>query len=240
MTDDPAQDWDPGFTPDGRNLVWSSDRSGNLEIWIAGADGSGARQLTRDGAGAENPTATPDGAWIVYSSSDLERPGIWKIRADRSELRMLAVGQYTNAEVSPDGHYTAFLSFEGMKSETIIRFVETASGVPVPFQIHVAYPLGAPAIGWGRLRWTPDGRRLVFIGADAAGNSGVFIQDFTPGRDSAATRRPLAGFSRDYTTESLGLSPDGRHLTIATLRRFGSLWLAEAVAGIGPPVREAR
>jgi Tol biopolymer transport system component len=237
LTDDPAQDWDPGFTPDGRNLLWSSDRSGHLEIWIASADGSGARQLTRDGVGAENPTATPDGSWIVYASTNPERSGIWKIRADGSDSRMLAGGPYATGEVSPDGRYTAFLEPQRRGGESLIRFVETASGAPVPFQIQVGYSPGAPGIVWGRVRWTPDARHVVFIGADATGRTGVFMQDFMPGRDSTATRRPLAGFSADYTTESLGLSRDGRHLTIATLRRFGSLWLAESLEGVDAPVR---
>jgi hypothetical protein len=45
-------DWHPAFLPDGR-LLFSSDRSGNFEIWIAEADGSRPHQLTRDGSGAE-------------------------------------------------------------------------------------------------------------------------------------------------------------------------------------------
>jgi hypothetical protein len=35
ITDDPADDWDPAFTPDGRKILWSSSRRGHLEIWMA-------------------------------------------------------------------------------------------------------------------------------------------------------------------------------------------------------------
>ena len=75
ITDDGAEDWDPAFTPDGKKIVWSSGRSGNLEIWIANADGSGAKQISQDGVDAENPTATPDGQWIVYSSFNPQEAG---------------------------------------------------------------------------------------------------------------------------------------------------------------------
>jgi hypothetical protein len=34
LTDDSADDWDPGFTRDGK-LIWSSNRFGAFEIWIA-------------------------------------------------------------------------------------------------------------------------------------------------------------------------------------------------------------
>ena len=47
LTDHPAHDWDPALIAGGRQLVWSSNRSGNFEIWIAEADGSGARQLSQ-------------------------------------------------------------------------------------------------------------------------------------------------------------------------------------------------
>jgi TolB protein len=66
LTDDPGDDWDPAFTPDGGQIVWSASRGGSLEIWLANADGSGARQLTHGGHGAENPTLTPSG-WVVYT-----------------------------------------------------------------------------------------------------------------------------------------------------------------------------
>ena len=85
ITDDQADDWAPAYSADGRSVLWSSNRSGHLEIWTAEADGGGARQVTRDGVNAENPTQTPDGQWIVYRSASPERGGIWKIRTDGSD-----------------------------------------------------------------------------------------------------------------------------------------------------------
>jgi eukaryotic-like serine/threonine-protein kinase len=239
LTDDAAQDWDPGFTPDGRHLLWSSDRSGHLEIWMAAADGSGPRQLTHDGVDAENPTAGGDGAWVVYWTSNPKSPGIWKIRLDGSEPTRVVEGQYQNPETSPDGRYAAFL-YARASGMTTIRVVELASAALVPFEVRVAYPTGAPLdVTWGRVRWTPDGRRLAFIGTDAAGLSGVFEQDFIPGRDTTQTRRPVVGFSPNFITESLGLSPDGGRITISTLKRFSSLWLAEGLPGVEARRRQA-
>ena len=104
--------WDPAFTRDGR-IIWSSNRSGNYEIWIADPDGSAAKQITRDGSNAENPTATPDGEWIIYSSGNPEKPGLWKIRVDGTEATHLFGGRATIPEVSPDGRHAVFRSFTG-------------------------------------------------------------------------------------------------------------------------------
>ena len=236
LTDDPAQDWDPGFTPDGRHVLWSSDRSGHYEIWIADAEGSDARLVTHDGVDAQNPTATPDGSWIVYVSFNPEQPGIYKIHPDGSGATVLVPGIYYAPEISPDGRYAAYVDFHKANVRNTIRFVEIATGQRVPFEVPVSYPLSTPPdVIMGRMRWTSDGRSLVFIGTDSSGLSGVLSQDFTPGRDIPSPQRRLAGFSRDFVTESLGLSPDGRHLTITALRRFSSLWIAEGVPGVQAP-----
>jgi len=240
LTDDPAQDWDPGFTPDGRHLIWSSDRSGNLEIWIAASDGTSPRQLTHDGSTAENPTATPDGQWIVHASGHPEKVGIWKIRVDGSDATRLVPGSNLVPEVSPDGRYVLYIT-DARPNRRELRVVELETGEPVPFSIEVEWSQGVSSqILWGRARWIPDGKRIVFVGADEHDRSGVFIQDFVPGRDTRSTRRPLAGFSTEYLTESLGVSPDGRRLTIATLHQTSGLVLAEGLPGVAPPSTNGR
>jgi hypothetical protein len=98
---------------------------------------------------------------------------------------------------------------------------------------------GAPGIIYGRARWSPDVRSIYFIGQDGEGLSGVFAQEFSPDRDTASTRRPVAGFSLEYVTESLGLSPDGSRLTISTGEEFGTIMLAEGVSGAAPPARKS-
>lgn len=85
----------------------------------------------------------------------------------------------------------------------------------------------------GRARWTPDSKRILFTGQDQNGLDGVFIKDFTPGKDTTSTRRPLAGFDPDWITESLGLSPDGRRLVPSESERVFSLMIAEGIQGLG-------
>ena len=42
LTDDPAHDWDPAFSPDNQHILWSSNRDGHMEVWMSTRDGSGA------------------------------------------------------------------------------------------------------------------------------------------------------------------------------------------------------
>jgi Tol biopolymer transport system component len=67
----------PQFSPDGERILYLSDRSGSIEIWVANADGTNPIQLTSMSApivGA--PRWSPDGERIVFDSN---RDGRWEI-----------------------------------------------------------------------------------------------------------------------------------------------------------------
>ena len=227
VTDDNAEDWDPAFTPDGKKIVWSSGRTGNLEIWIANADGSGARQVSRDGVDAENPTATPDGQWIVYNSFNPQKAGIWKVRADGTQVTHIVKGRTALPEVSPDGQYVAYLA-DSRTNNGNIRVARIADGRDMGFSIPTRGTRRTAAI-LGRSRWMPDGKSIAFLAQNAEGVNGVFVQDFVPGTDTVTTRRPLGGFDRERATESFGIAPDGKTLTVAGWEQLFSLFSIEGL-----------
>jgi Tol biopolymer transport system component len=79
---------DPAYSPDSRELAFASRRSGSPEIWVAQADGSGARRLTRLGDAVE-PSWSPDGKHIVFER--LEQ-GIWTVGRHGRGLRRVVAG----------------------------------------------------------------------------------------------------------------------------------------------------
>jgi Tol biopolymer transport system component len=221
LTDDPGEDWDPALSPDGKHLLWSSDRSGHFEIFMADADGSGAHQVTRDGLDAENPTMTADGSIVYASPAPGARQGLWKIRADGSGDTKLQPGPVVHPEVSPDGRYVLyFVSGEA-------RICRVSDGQRLPFRVDLASIHTLP----GRGRWTPDGKRIVLLGAlTEDGPSGVFVQDFSvEAADTSASRRPLAGFEPEHGTDSFGVSPDGSHIAIAEIDERSDIFIATGV-----------
>ncbi|MBT7502051.1 MAG: amidohydrolase, partial [Gemmatimonadales bacterium] len=63
-----AFDAQPRFSPDGSQIVFTSDRDGGQNIWIAAADGSNPTQISEGSSNrAESPEWTPDGDYIVAS-----------------------------------------------------------------------------------------------------------------------------------------------------------------------------
>ena len=226
VTDDASEDWDPGFTPDSRKIVWSSGRSGNLEIWIANVDGTGGRQISNDGVDAENPTATPDG-WIVYNSFNLAKAGIWKVRADGSQPTHIVKARTSLPDVSPDGQYVAYLA-DSRTARAHIRVARISDGKDMDVRIPIRAISRTAAI-LGRCRWMPDSKGIAFLAQSAEGINGVFVQDFVPGRDTASTRRELGGFDRERATESFGIAPDGKTMTVAGWEQLFSLFSIEGL-----------
>jgi Tol biopolymer transport system component len=234
---DSHTNWDPAFTPDGRRLLWSSNRGGNFEVWTADTDGGAPRQVTADGLNAENPTASPDGQWVVYSSGHPEKAGLWKVHPDGTGAVQLVKGRTTLPEVSPDGRHVLYRLFAG-RYPAVLRVVRLQDGRAEPFEIEIEARRRTTGT-LGRARWMPDGRSIAFVGQDEAGASGVFVQDFAPGRNTNASRRKLAGFEPEVAAESFGISPDAKHLALAGWVQLFSLMEGDGLAGLLVPPRGA-
>jgi TolB protein len=76
LTNHPANDVAPAWSPDGHRLAFVSDREGNGEIYIMDRDGSGIVRLTYNSADDGWPTWSPDGTRIAFQS---DRRGNWDI-----------------------------------------------------------------------------------------------------------------------------------------------------------------
>jgi len=55
LTNSPARDQDPSYSPDGTKIAFTTDRNGNEEIYSMNRDGSGPRNLTNNAASDEDP-----------------------------------------------------------------------------------------------------------------------------------------------------------------------------------------
>jgi Tol biopolymer transport system component len=65
-----AFDSQPRFSPDGKWIAFLSDRDGNENVWIMRADGSDAKQLSRDASGEfASPSWSPDGNYVLVSKA---------------------------------------------------------------------------------------------------------------------------------------------------------------------------
>src|SRR2546423_7463479 len=82
----------PTFTPDGRHILYASQRGGlTSAIWIMDADGSNKRRLTPAAIEAASPDVSPDGSHVVFGKGGdpLKPASIYTMGIDGSQITRL-------------------------------------------------------------------------------------------------------------------------------------------------------
>jgi len=78
LTNSPGYDAEGSYSPDGKLIVFCSDRDGDPDLYLMNADGSNVRQLTNSPGYDGGPFISPDGKWVVYRS-DRKKPEMLQI-----------------------------------------------------------------------------------------------------------------------------------------------------------------
>lgn len=109
---DPANDWGPSWAADGSEIAFVSDRSGNDEIYVAGAEQATATPvpITKDDANDWVPAYAPDGTRIAFVSDRSGDPEIWSMATDGSDPVNL-----TNHPRAFDGQWSVSWSPDGKR-----------------------------------------------------------------------------------------------------------------------------
>jgi serine/threonine protein kinase len=106
-----STDRQPVYSPDGKWVIFSSDRSGNLDLWAVSTETGAIRRLTRDAAEDWDPGFLPDGR-LLWSSNRGGRFEIWIAQADGSGARQLTQDGMSaqNPTATPDGSWVVYSS----------------------------------------------------------------------------------------------------------------------------------
>jgi|SRR5262245_10188159 len=77
------------WSPDNKKIAFTSDRDGNINVYVMDANGKNARRLTRARAIERAPVWSPYGRRIIFSSEGDGASDVYVINADGSNLTRL-------------------------------------------------------------------------------------------------------------------------------------------------------
>jgi Tol biopolymer transport system component len=197
LTDSPGYDAEATLSPDGRTIVFTSARDGDLELYLMDADGSNVRRLTHEVGYDGGAFFSPDGKRIVYRAhhptdpaqvADFQRllaAGL--VRPTTLELFVMDADGSNRRQVTSNGaaNFAPYFTPDGT------RIIFSSNMHDPRGRDFDLYLIGVDGSGLERVTaspefdgfpmFSPDGRKLVFASnrnADRVGDTNVFIADW--------------------------------------------------------------
>ena len=207
VTNNPGNDTDPAWSPDGARLLFVSDRSGNNEIYVLDVASLNVTQLTNHPASDIQPAWSPDGSRIAFASDREGDMDIYIMGSDGANPVSLT------AETSDDRHPTwsrnsdqlAFQSDRAGDSGTYNIFIVNISDPNQVLQVTTESNNTQPA-------WSPNGASIAFV-KELNGDADVYIM-----QPDGTNHQSIA--SGPGTDTSPAWLPDSSQLVIVS-DRFG-------------------
>lgn len=229
ITSGMALDVQPRFSPDGRRVVFVSDRSGREQVWTLDLESGDTTQVTRGrGTDVLSPEWTPDGEYLVVPKSGGDDSGLWLIHTDGGTgVRMHHEENafMTGPAFGPDERYVWFAQRE--------RRHEYNNEIPI-YQVMrydrntgIAHAMTGRVGSGIRPALSPDGRWLAY-GSRSDGDTGLRIREIETGEErwlaypiqrddmeSVAPMDVLPGYSFTPDSREVVISFDGKIWRVA-------------------------
>jgi tricorn protease len=169
LTESPAYDHGIAWAPDGKKVVFASDRDGQEDLYLLESDDPDStdiakahrfkvKRLTETPDAESEATFSPDGKRIAY----LRSGQLWTMNADGSDIKTLVKDvQVFDYDWSPDGKYFAFARNDGSYASEIY-IIPSAGGEAKNVTHYATYN--------GDVTWSKAGKKLGFVGQRRGGH----------------------------------------------------------------------
>ncbi len=181
------------FSPDGTQIVFASDRTGNYEIWLADADGKNQRQLTDTKESAGSPRFSPDGKYIVYDAQTAGNSDIHVVSVNGGMPRRLTENARNNSlpAWSVDGNWIFFNSIRSGDAQ--MWKISAGGGEAVQITRQGAFEMFA----------APSGGKIIY--SKGGGKSGLWSVETNGGDEKPIPELVEAGAWRSWSVTANGV-----------------------------------
>jgi serine/threonine protein kinase/Tol biopolymer transport system component len=156
LTFDPSLDQTPIWSPDGKQILFSSNRQLGFHLYLQNADGSGSEEEVADLGNVSQINTwdwSRDGKYVLVRKAN----ELWYLSWPERVAKPLLQAKWTvrNAQFSPDGRWMAYASNETGSMEIYVSSFPSVNG---KWQVSSA--------GGQEPRWRQDGKELFYLSAE--------------------------------------------------------------------------
>jgi dipeptidyl aminopeptidase/acylaminoacyl peptidase len=208
-----GRDANPQWSPDGRTLAFTSDRSGKSQVYLISFEGGEASTLTTLSSGASNPLWSPDGKLIAFTSTvfyDCKDDDAQKKKADEENKSKVKARVYDSLLYR---HWDRFR--DGKRSHLFI--ISSAAGKEKDLTPGFSYDIPPLALGGKRdVSFSPDSREICYAAntdepLTLSTNNDLFVIPVTGGTPRRITTNPANDNQPLY-------SPDGKFIAYRAMK----------------------
>ena len=250
LTSGPAWDIQPAFSPDGKSITFTSDRSGGDNIWIMDKDGSNIKQVSKEKFRLlNNPVFTADGQYVIarkhfVNTRSLGAGEMWRYHISGGSginLNDRRNWQHDGGEpdVSPDGRYLYYS--QDVSPGNYYQYNRDPYGTiyaihRIDFETGEKTTVTAGPGGATTPQVSPDGNYLAFVRRVGL-KTALFIKNLETGNEQMLydnlNRDAQETWAIFGVHPGFSWTPDGKNIIITAK---GGFWNISASSGKAKPI----
>jgi Tol biopolymer transport system component len=206
----------PAIARDGHRIAFSARRNQHTSLYVANADGTNARIVTRSLELHGTPAWAPDGQSITVAAVVNGTPRLFSVPLDGRSPAVFVEEHSVDPVWSPDGDLVVYSGPDIGTTFPVKAVTRDASASPLP-KLTLSR-------GSRRLCFLPGGRSLVVLRGEI-GHKNLWSIDL-----DAGTERQLTDFAQDFIVRDFDISPDGREIVLEQVQEHSDIVLIEVPA----------